>query len=113
MYRNLDRDRHPRYPRSRIYYEVLLGLLTHLVICLPAYFLLSLLLVAGYLCKVILVCVVACGLACFCSILLFSWVGVVFEDVEKLFLETAELFQSACYHVDERSESFVFQWSVL
>ena len=84
IYRNLDRDRHPWCPRSRIYYEVLLGLLTPLVICLPACLLLSLLLVAGFLCKVILVCVVVCGIARFCSVFLFSWVGVVSEDAEKL-----------------------------
>ena len=45
-------------------------------------FALSLLLVAAFLCKVILVCVVACGLICF--LLQFSWVGVVLDLVEKL-----------------------------
>ena len=48
-------------------------------------FALSLLLVAGFLCKVILVCVVACGLTCF--LLLFSWVGVVLDLVEKVVFE--------------------------
>ena len=43
---------------------------------------LLLFLVGGwFLCKVILVCGVAFGLACSCGAVLFSWVEVVFELV--------------------------------
>ena len=48
-------------------------------------FALSLFLVGEeFLCKVTLVCRVAFGIACSCSVVLFSWVEVVFELVVKL-----------------------------
>ena len=46
---------------------------------------LVLFLVGGeFICKVTLVCRVAFGLACYCSVVLFSWVEVVVELVVKL-----------------------------